>query len=244
VTVSSPILIHMMQAHKRGHFPGEDNLEDPDRLFHHPFWLQGTTDENPPSPPLSAFLDTFSTPEEEDAYLVPKEYLLGRRTFRFGEFSFFFPSEDWDHMFFSSSDIAQPTDSKCSCFTKAYGTSHVFGSGSFLQTRNFGAPFSFDDPATLLPLGLRFFTPTEIARLHGFPVDDATHPFRFPETLSRVQRYKLLGNSLNCAVVATLLRGLFSGAITRTRGAASPEAPGSGAGAPEDTEDAIDDEDE
>lgn len=79
-----------------------------------------------------------------------------------------------------------------------------------------------------MELGLRFLTPVEIARLHAFPTKEyqlqssnstnATGPrqkfmppsclphLEFPDTVTRMQRYRLLGNSLNCWVVAELLR--------------------------------------
>ncbi|SAM07633.1 hypothetical protein [Absidia glauca] len=83
------------------------------------------------------------------------------------------------------------------------------------------------DTASLLEFGLRFLTPTEIGRLHAFPMasdspapsqeEEAGVPRRFfaptglphlcfPEGVTRQQQYRLLGNSLNCWVVAELLR--------------------------------------
>lgn len=50
-------------------------------------------------------------------------------------------------------------------------------------------------------LGIRYFTPIEIARFHSFPAD-----YRFPPSLTVKQCYQLLGNSLSVAVVADLLR--------------------------------------
>jgi tRNA (cytosine38-C5)-methyltransferase len=52
---------------------------------------------------------------------------------------------------------------------------------------------------------LRYFTPTEIAALHGFPAD-----FGFPAALTLRQQYMLLGNSLSATVVAALLTYLFA----------------------------------
>jgi tRNA (cytosine38-C5)-methyltransferase len=49
-------------------------------------------------------------------------------------------------------------------------------------------------------LNLRFFTPREIARIHGIP-----EWYSFPEALSEKQLYKLLGNGLNVSVVKLLL---------------------------------------
>jgi site-specific DNA-cytosine methylase len=47
---------------------------------------------------------------------------------------------------------------------------------------------------------LRFFTPSEIVRLHCFP-----DGFGFPNDMGRKKQYQLLGNSLNCLVVARLI---------------------------------------
>ena len=53
---------------------------------------------------------------------------------------------------------------------------------------------------------LRYLTPAEIARLHGFPATLA-----FPDHVTRLQRYALLGNSLSVDVVARLLEHLLTG---------------------------------
>lgn len=52
-------------------------------------------------------------------------------------------------------------------------------------------------------LGIRYFTPLEIAQLHSFP-----STFKFPDHLSVKQCYQLLGNSLSVVVVADLLQYL------------------------------------
>ena len=54
----------------------------------------------------------------------------------------------------------------------------------------------------------RFLTPDEIARLHGFPMDE-NNVFEFPRSVSRMQQYRLLGNSLSVDVVAKLLSNLL-----------------------------------
>ena len=61
--------------------------------------------------------------------------------------------------------------------------------------------------SALRKLRLRFFSPREIARLMGFPEVDK---FSFPEETTRLQCYRVLGNSLNVTVVAFLLRILLS----------------------------------
>lgn len=52
----------------------------------------------------------------------------------------------------------------------------------------------------LQKLGLRHFTPAEIAALHSFPPS-----FTFPLHVTLRQRYALLGNSLSASVVGELL---------------------------------------
>ncbi|CAD7704046.1 unnamed protein product [Ostreobium quekettii] len=56
----------------------------------------------------------------------------------------------------------------------------------------------------LREMGVRYFSPREVARLHSFPPG-----FAFPPHVSPRQRYLLLGNSLNVSVVAHLLAFLF-----------------------------------
>ena len=56
----------------------------------------------------------------------------------------------------------------------------------------------------LKELRLRRFSPSEIARILGFP-----STFRFPEETTTAQRYRVLGNSLNVSVVAKLMRIMF-----------------------------------
>ena len=52
----------------------------------------------------------------------------------------------------------------------------------------------------LKEMGIRYFTPREVAALHSFPPE-----FTFPSDLSRKRQYALLGNSLSVAVVAELV---------------------------------------
>ncbi|MEQ1902670.1 MAG: DNA cytosine methyltransferase [Pirellulaceae bacterium] len=78
--------------------------------------------------------------------------------------------------------LADPA-SVTSCFTSAYGRSHI-RSGSYLRDAK----------------GERYFTPREIIRWLGFP-----DSFRFPPTISRSQCWSLAGNSLSIDVVRFLL---------------------------------------
>jgi len=57
----------------------------------------------------------------------------------------------------------------------------------------------------LKELGLRYFSPQEVARLLGFPPT-----FTFPPSVGRRQQYKCLGNSLSVSVVSLLIRHLLA----------------------------------
>ncbi|NWZ94318.1 TRDMT methyltransferase, partial [Nesospiza acunhae] len=106
-------------------------------------------------------------------------------------------------------DIVKPTCRRSTCFTKGYGH-YVEGTGSVLQTAvdvQLESVFKHIDELSeeeklmkLSTLKLRYFTPREIANLHGFPLE-----FGFPEKVTVKQRYRLLGNSLNIHVVAKLI---------------------------------------
>ena len=56
----------------------------------------------------------------------------------------------------------------------------------------------------LKSLGLRYFSPREIARLHSFP-----EAFSFPQHVTLRQQYALLGNSVSALVIAELLQYLL-----------------------------------
>ncbi|KAF6133458.1 tRNA aspartic acid methyltransferase 1 [Phyllostomus discolor] len=109
-------------------------------------------------------------------------------------------------------DIVKPTCRRSMCFTKGYGR-YIEGTGSVLQTtedvqieniyKSLTDLSQEEKIKKLLMLKLRYFTPKEIANLHGFPPE-----FGFPENVTVKQRYRLLGNSLNVCVVAKLIRVL------------------------------------
>ncbi|KAI9489076.1 S-adenosyl-L-methionine-dependent methyltransferase [Zychaea mexicana] len=155
-------------------------------------------------PELSQFIENSAN--DDLLYRVPEKEILKRHKFRF--------------------DIVQPSDNRTSCVTKAYGSHHLQTSGSLVQTQHLErVEYDWSDPKSLLELGLRFLTPIEISRLHAFPMPEyqlqtntcstKPRPFNpphclphlmFPDSVSLMQRYRLLGNSLNCWVVAELLR--------------------------------------
>ncbi|KAI9219471.1 S-adenosyl-L-methionine-dependent methyltransferase [Blastocladiella britannica] len=137
-----------------------------------------------PVRPLSDFLDA----DENPASVVPEQWIRKSHKFNF--------------------DLVTPNAQRSSTFTKSYGSKHIFGSGSFIVS---SLPDAGDDSAmhdnvgTILSLKPRFFTPSEVARLHSFPPT-----LSFPEDVSRDQQYRLLGNSLNVLVVGELLKVLFA----------------------------------
>ncbi|NWS70854.1 TRDMT methyltransferase, partial [Crotophaga sulcirostris] len=106
-------------------------------------------------------------------------------------------------------DIVKPTCRRSTCFTKGYGH-YVEGTGSVLQTAIdvqlesvFKGIEELPEEEKLMKLStlkLRYFTPREIANLHGFPPE-----FGFPDKVTIKQCYRLLGNSLNVHVVAKLI---------------------------------------
>ncbi|NXH72538.1 TRDMT methyltransferase, partial [Hydrobates tethys] len=106
-------------------------------------------------------------------------------------------------------DIVKPTCRRSTCFTKGYGH-YVEGTGSVLQTAvdvQLESVFKHIEELSeeeklmkLSTLKLRYFTPREIANLHGFPLE-----FGFPDKVTIKQCYRLLGNSLNVHVVAKLI---------------------------------------
>ncbi|XP_030302135.1 tRNA (cytosine(38)-C(5))-methyltransferase isoform X2 [Calypte anna] len=106
-------------------------------------------------------------------------------------------------------DIVKPTCRRSTCFTKGYGH-YVEGTGSVLQTAvdvQLESVFKYIEELPeeeklmkLSTLRLRYFTPREIANLHGFPLE-----FGFPDKVTTKQCYRLLGNSLNVHVVSKLI---------------------------------------
>lgn len=168
---------------------------------------------------ISTFLD--ETNSEYDKYLIVPDKLLKR---------------------FMVMDITYPHSKRSCCFTKAYGH-YVDGTGSFLQTNQYGPTrdsvyekikqsqskdasevkeetgqppskkkkkfikldvLTEDDMSSLRDLKLRYFSPSEIARLHCLSYD-----FGFPNSVTLKQRWKVLGNGLNAHVVAVMMRLLL-----------------------------------
>jgi len=119
----------------------------------------------------------------------------------------------------SSSSSKNNTDNVASTFTSGYGKT-VF-SGSFIlkngdiAKRDVNANNAYrlvkdddnesdEDFAKRVSKSVRYFSPTELCRLHGIKDD-----FVFPPSLSMRQQYKLIGNGISVHVVAKLLEYLF-----------------------------------
>lgn len=133
--------------------------------------------------------------EGNDEYLIPDKILL-----KYG----------------SILDIVTREDNRSCCFTKAYshyaeGTGSVFSpeSAEFIlnifQEANKIEKGCEEYLNLLKTLKLRYFSPSEIAKLMCFP-----HYFKFPENLTDKQKYRVLGNSINVHVVSILTRILSS----------------------------------
>lgn len=110
-------------------------------------------------------------------------------------------------------DIVTKNSTRTCCFTRGYG--HLLlGAGSVLQMNdNLDAHQIMlrirdhndgEKITRLKELGLRFFTPQEVANLMCFPSD-----FRFPDHITNNQKYRLLGNSVNVNVILLMLQILF-----------------------------------
>lgn len=109
-------------------------------------------------------------------------------------------------------DIVHPTSTNTICFTKAY-THYTEGTGSVycphsrkqlnkvFESTKTDAMTADEKLAALKKLELRYFTPTEVAKLMSFPDE-----FTFPAETTNRQRYRVLGNSINVALVGKLVK--------------------------------------
>jgi tRNA (cytosine38-C5)-methyltransferase len=137
------------------------------------------------SPTISQFIRES---ESNSKYAVPLKYLTDYIDYRH--------------------DIVKPSSRRSTTFTKAYGSKHIIGTGSFLQTLQLDLEYSPDDRLILPTIGLRFFSPHEIALLHDFPIESGQ--FSFPASVNDSQKYRLLGNSMNIRVVALIFQILMN----------------------------------
>lgn len=141
--------------------------------------------------PIGNFLEEEK--EVDQKFMVPLRYLTDYKNYRH--------------------DIKKPGSFTSTTFTKAYGSKHIIGTGSFLQTKRLSLEYACDDAEVLVTLGLRFFTPWEIANLHGLPVSGEDREFYFHSSTTLAQQYKLLGNSMNIKVVSLIFNRMFSGTV-------------------------------
>ncbi|CAL1546234.1 unnamed protein product [Lymnaea stagnalis] len=156
--------------------------------------------------------------EEEDELIQESSRCLSEYMEDDVDFSEYWLSDKELRMFVIM-DIVYPDLKKSICFTKRYGH-YVEGAGSVVQMssniehvkaaselkshavkRNNRHEWGEKEMEILRQLKLRYFTPREVANLLCFPKD-----FNFPPGLTKVQKYRVLGNSLNVLVVAQLIR--------------------------------------
>ncbi|KAF7437258.1 hypothetical protein PC9H_004095 [Pleurotus ostreatus] len=77
----------------------------------------------------------------------------------------------------------------------------------FLEAQANNNPSAMD---ILRPLGLRYFSPTELLRLFYFLRPASQDDFIWPEGLSAKTKYRLIGNSVNVFVVTELINFLYA----------------------------------
>ena len=151
-------------------------------------------------PSLSSFLKSRQVDIEighkDEKLLVPESIFNDHKTFMF--------------------DVVSGNSTSCSCFTKGYSKNYK-GSGSLLLLPNPTSSLKRSKPdeesmwisgAEIISSGalIRYFSPDELLALHGF------HDlFRFPEGMTNIQKYRLIGNSLSCDVHQMLTKCLIEG---------------------------------
>eukprot|EP01060_Flectonema_neradi_P029463 TRINITY_DN4083_c1_g1_i1.p1 TRINITY_DN4083_c1_g1~~TRINITY_DN4083_c1_g1_i1.p1 ORF type:complete len:360 (+),score=37.39 TRINITY_DN4083_c1_g1_i1:781-1860(+) len=119
-------------------------------------------------------------------------------------------------------DIVSEDSASCSCFTKGYGKNYK-GSGSLLllpsdthsvkrSKQETEQRFVSGNDILSSKLRLRYFSPEELLVLHGFPPS-----FTFPDGMTVIQKYRLIGNSLSCDVHQILAQCLLEGTATQTQ---------------------------
>lgn len=123
--------------------------------------------------------------------------------------------EDILKRFHNILDIVYGDSAKSCCFTKSY-SKYIEGTGSVYSClpkdeidksyQNINATTTNltenEKLQLLLRMNLRYFTPCEVSSLMCFPKE----AFSFPDDVTRKQKYRLLGNSINVHVVAVLMK--------------------------------------
>ena len=139
-------------------------------------------------PPISEFLEDHV---DRESLRIPDKLLGSRAAWCF--------------------DIVTPKDRRSACFTQSYGK-FIRGTGSVLWTGDENTQMfqlvppeerEFHDnwnEGLHLKDNLRYFSGQEVARLMGIPLES----FSFPAGCSLKQQWRLLGNSLNVRVAASV----------------------------------------
>ncbi|CAG8459181.1 5423_t:CDS:2, partial [Scutellospora calospora] len=134
-------------------------------------------------PELSNYIENLIDETELKKYLVPEKYILKSFNFKF--------------------DIIRPTDKRCSCFTKSYGSHHIFGSGSLIQTKNLEIAKLHAFPLkSQLSTNLSITNESSVNNYtpklyNNFKLMQPSFYLEFPDDVSIIPKYRLLGNSLN-----------------------------------------------
>ncbi|PWA00862.1 hypothetical protein BB558_003068 [Smittium angustum] len=168
--------------------------------------LFGFTPQNNQLYKLEKFIDTKLDYEK---FKVPMAYIKKRKNYDF--------------------DIVNTNSKHSSTFTKAYGSKHILGSGSLLQTETSNVDDkdlqklviqeNVENEETIKLIEsfkLRFFSPQEVAKLMCFPVKENNNEnksfvnLEFPTNTTIRQQHQLLGNSVNVLVVSTLIYHLLN----------------------------------
>jgi len=126
--------------------------------------------------------------------------------------------EKWGTLF----DIVLPSSRRTCCFTRGY-SQLVERAGSVLQTNEsldteetfnafLQAKSENDKQAVqiLRPLGLRYFSPSELLRLFDFTPLRTDSSFSWPTDISTKTKYRLIGNSVNVKVVQELISYVYN----------------------------------
>jgi len=103
----------------------------------------------------------------------------------------------------STADLVSSSSTRTSCFTKNYGRYNE-GTGSILITSE-DLITVYGDEIEVPCDAVRYLSPREVSNLHCFPQN-----FEFPKELTSIQKWRLIGNSLNVLIVAVLIKMLIN----------------------------------
>mmetsp|Transcript_30320 Transcript_30320/g.116286 ORF Transcript_30320/g.116286 Transcript_30320/m.116286 type:complete len:271 (-) Transcript_30320:2159-2971(-) len=137
----------------------------------------------------SAVLGTACDPPGQHTERPLEEFLVGDPERDYYDEEYKLPAHYLRYQ--AALDVVTRSSTESDCFTGAYGR-YAKGSGSVLRCGSHG---------------MRLFSSKEITRLHDFP-----GLFEYPQHISELKRYQLVGNSVNVKVVAALSKDLLSAA--------------------------------